>query len=244
MLTELNEKQQAAMAAVGESMRDDGIIILDTGNNWFLKIDPVHPENSEWYTTVVQGDPDAARKIHSAYMHPGPPYKQLVFKENDLDRETKTVGGVQPLICVDQEGQSWVAIQYRQRHNGVVAEAFRKAWSRPEEQIKVLAEGGEVKNYKDIDLGRGLANDARLVGPDGRLAQIAYELTVVQGGTRLPEIDKGNWMPVEEFLMATPEHMGKGVVAIAGLRGLFSVNREKLDQEVSKLPNLIQDWSK
>ncbi|KKP56679.1 MAG: hypothetical protein UR48_C0032G0012, partial [Microgenomates group bacterium GW2011_GWD1_33_9] len=197
----------------------------------------------EWYTTVVQGDPNAAKKIHSAYMHQGPPYKQLVFVENDLDSETKTVGGIQPLICVDAEGKSFVAVQYKQRHNGVVAEAFRKAWSRPEEQTQILAEGGEVTNYKDIDLGRGLANDARLVGPDDKLAQIVYELTVVKGGTRLPEIDKGNWMPVEEFLMTTREHMGKGVVAIAGLRSLFPVSIENMNEQAVRLPALIKEWS-
>ena len=218
MSIELKEK---ALSTLAEVTKEDGTFVLDTGNNWFLRVDPLHPENSEWYTTIVQGDPDAAKKIHSAFMHQGPPYKQLVFKENDLDPETKTVGGIQPLVCVDEDGQAFVAVQYRQRHSGVVAEAFRKAWSRPEEQVKVLAEGGENK-----------------------LAQIAYELSVVKGGSRLPEIDKGNWMPVEEFLMTTLEHMGKGVVAIAGLRGMFPVDKQRMDKQASRLPDFVAEWSK
>jgi len=241
MSIELKEK---ALSTLAEVTKEDGTFVLDTGNNWFLRVDPLHPENSEWYTTIVQGDPDAAKKIHSAFMHQGPPYKQLVFKENDLDPETKTVGGIQPLVCVDEDGQAFVAVQYRQRHSGVVAEAFRKAWSRPEEQVKVLAEGGEITHYKDVDLGRGLANDARLVAPENKLAQIAYELSVVKGGSRLPEIDKGNWMPVEEFLMTTLEHMGKGVVAIAGLRGMFPVDKQRMDKQASRLPDFVAEWSK
>ena len=239
---ELSQSQVEAKDRVLANMLPDGSFILEAPNNWFLHIDPNHPEKSEIYTTAETGNPNANKKVHRGFFHEGPPYPTFLLEENDL-KENGTVGGIQPLICII-DNQSYVAVQYNQRHNGVVCEAFRKGWSKPAEQPQILSEGGIVTNYTDKDLGRGLSNDARIVAKDRKLAQIEYDLTVVDGAKKLPEVDKGSWMPVEEFLATTQEHMGKGVVAIAAVMGYFPVNQEKMREQVARLPKLVEEWSK
>lgn len=235
---QLNEAQLEALERVKASMLEDGTIMLEAKNNWFVHVDPKDPNKTEIFTTQVAGDPESARKIHSAIIHPGPPWPQLIFVENDI-KEDGTVGRINPLVCVSEDG-SFVAVEHKVRHNGVVVEAFRGSWSKPEAAPKLIANGGVVVNYTDHDLGRGLSNDARVIAPDGKVAQIAYDLTVVKGVKGFPYLDKGSWMPVEEFLVTTIENMGKAVVAMGAITGKFPIDKDKLEEQILRLPSLVE----
>lgn len=227
----------------GGSPQSDGTLILICRNNWFLKVDPSDPNKTEWYTTTVAGDPFAPRKLFDVRMHNGPPWAQPVMEELDL-KPDMTIGGIHPLVCVTPKG-TFVAVQDKQRHNGVVIEAFRKSWSNPAEAPALTSNGGVVKTYTDKDLGRGLANDARLVVAL-RLAQIQYELTVVfQTSEQLPTVDKGYWMEAETFIFSTLEHMGKGVFLVGVYAGhVPQADPIKREIALAALPALIEKLSK
>lgn len=224
----------------GKPLDDDTLLFVCT-NNWFLHVDPFNPDNTEWYTTTVAGDPFAPRKLFQVRIHPGPPWVQPVMEELDL-KDDKTIGGIQPLVCVTPNG-TFVAVQDKPRHNGVVTEAFRKSWSNPAEAPVLLTNGGAIRTYTDTDLGRGLANDARIVALD-RLGQIKYELTVIKNAKDLPTIDKGYWMEIESFIFGTVEHMGKGVVLLGVYAGhIPQADPEKLKSAIAALPEFIKKLS-
>lgn len=232
---------QKTVKLLEEYLQADGTLLLPQSNNWFLKVDPEDPDSFECYTTKVDGDPTAERKIHSARIHPGPPYKQLIFDENDVD-DRNTVGAMGILIWIGPDG-AYIAGRENQRHNGKIWEAWRKSWS-SDFNAPAQAEHGMTANHlTDKHLGRGIANTARGITPEG-LAMIAYQSQILVG-TEKPELtNEGEWKEVEWFMLCSLDQMGKAVLGAMTFLGYLKPNKDKLEKYKDELVQLIEVWSK
>ena len=178
-------------------------------NNWFLSVDPTNPASFEVFTTK-DGKPDGERKLYRMFMHDGPPYASPLIEEVDV-KSDGTVGAIEPLVCKTPKGM-FVAVKSNKRHMGEVVEAWRKSWSNPAEAPALTSNGGSVISYTDVELGRGYANTARILG------QIGYRLTVVTAENK-PSLSEGEWMELKDFMHNSLDQMGKTVIGTAMVLG-------------------------
>jgi len=223
---------------VKQYLQEDGTLLLPQSNNWWLRVDLENPDAFECYTTKEDG----TKKIHSARIHPGPPYPQLVFDENDVV-EDNTVGAIGLLVWIGPNGVK-VAGRENQRHGGKVWEAWRKSYSSDFKAPAQAEHGSTTQNLVDRHLGRGLSNSARLVTPKG-LAMIAYGCEILVS-TDEPELtNQGEWKDGEWFMICSLDQMGKAVFGVLNYMGyLPKPNSEKLESYKEELRSNVQEWSK
>jgi hypothetical protein len=154
-----------------------------------------------------------------------------------------TVGTIGPLTCVLEDGSVLVAVDpHKIRHNsgpyGLV-EAFRQRVGSKEVKIEVTGGKYTVEQYKSDKLGLTLIDSAKEIGPQGRLAYVNCELTLLRA-KELPQLNaKFEWIEAEKYLF-TLDGPSKGVVTLAiALKILPALNDAKIRRYQSELPALI-----
>lgn len=217
------------------TMDSSGRVIFPMEGNYKLAVNPSNTMGTEWYATK-DGTIEGKKKINSVefYRTPDPSKSQVINIENDYNPEKGTVGAGAPLAVETSEG-TWIAVQDADRFGIHYKEGFRRGWNRPANeapQLKAKLDKIKVRQYTDEQLGLDVTNNARTVGPDGRIAYVSYSLTVLEvSGKRRPKIEGARWMRLERFLTQTEEGIVGGAVSKA-------VNFEYLKKD----PENMQKW--
>jgi len=221
-------------------LQPDQTLLIPQSNNWWLKVDLAKPDSFECFTLDDKG----IKKIHSAVIHQGPPYPQLVLVENDLNKETKTVGTTGVLVWIGSDGV-YIAGRENQRHNGKVWEAWRKSWSSDFKAPAEIERGNTSMLLTDKHLGRILSNSARIVGPD-TLGAIALGSQILVSNDKPLLTNEGEWKSAEWFMTCSLDSFGKSTFGVLNYLGyLPKPNEEKLAQYKKELIRLLEtEWKK
>lgn len=241
------------------SLDASGNLVLRTDGWYWLKVDPTDPNKTEWFATYVEvrdkegkiikvpGGPDSSRKINSAKLwidEKNPSKSQLIFNEEDANLEKGTVGEISPLVLKTSEG-SFVAVQDANRFGLVYIEAFRRGFTRPENeapQVKKSNDKIRITRYTDEQLGLHHSNNARILAPNGHKAYISDGLTVLETqDSGKPPVTDGRWIPVEEFMTHTEEGMGKTIIGTAAYLGYIDkADPVKLKDYLETMPEHVR----
>jgi hypothetical protein len=241
------------------SLDRDGNIVVPTSGWYWLKFNVLDPDQSEWYATYeektnaegkterIPGGPDSPRKINSVrlwYDEKDPTKSQLIFDENDYNKEKGTVGEISPLALKTDDG-TYVAVQDASRFGLAYVEVFRRGWSRPKEEapeVKQFNESIKVTRFTDEQLGLIVTNNARIDAPAGKQAYVSTGLSLLEvKGTNKPELKGARWIPVEAVLTSTEEVMGKSTIQAAVVFGHIQTDPIKLQEYLAQMPKHVRE---